>query len=377
MLEHIYGVELAGYGYAKVAVSEIQAGCWGRGGWLAAGRDVAGVVPASVVRGDAVGVATVSGEGSDKTAEVTLLQGGLKVSGKVSSSADRYNNQLVTVTSSAKERLSLTAISGANARADLDVGARKLGDRDVAENVLVYDRVEDGDTVKVNYEDLTQAAISRDKISFVSYDYAGRVRCLVLDDATGDAYQYGYFYYTAADREPEYEMEEKPVLDADGNQVYNDDGTPKTYKTEKLDTNGNPIIIGYNTTGSPTLCVRQAGEKGKDAYSDKGKFNGTVRNSVPGGVAYNAKGNIAATVTLQSLSHVARSAFDPEEMTVTVAGVSYPISDAVQCYNKTTKTWFSSGKEGMEAARAYSDDLTLYYDRTPAEGGKIRMIVVP
>ena len=31
----------------------------------------------------------------------------------------------------------------------------------------------------------------------------------------------------------------------------------------------------------------------------------------------------------------------------------------------------------MEAARAYSNELTLYYDRTPAEGGKIRMIVVP
>ena len=64
-------------------------------------------------------------------------------------------------------------------------------------------------------------------------------------------------------------------------------------------------------------------------------------------------------------------------MTVLVAGVSYPVSDEVQCYNKTTKSWFKPGKEGMEAARAYSDDLTLYYDRSPADGGKIRMIVVP
>ena len=69
-----------------------------------------------------------------------------------------------------------------------------------------------------------------------------------------------------------------------------------------------------------------------------------------------------------------------EEFTVTVAGVSYPISNEVQCYNKTTKTWFKSGddgKDGVEAARAYSDDLTLYYDRDPNQGGKIRMIIVP
>ena len=86
--------------------------------------------------------------------------------------------------------------------------------------------------------------------------------------------------------------------------------------------------------------------------------------------------HVAATVELMSLTGVGRSAFDPEEMTVTVAGVSYPVSGAVQCYNKTTRTWFPAGKDGMEAARAYSDDLTLYYDKDPAQGGKIRLIVV-
>ena len=102
-----------------------------------------------------------------------------------------------------------------------------------------------------------------------------------------------------------------------------------------------------------------------------------ARNSGSGSdVSY----RVVNTVTLNALTHVSRSAFDSEEMTVTVAGVSYPISSQVQCYNKTTKTWFKpgeDGKEGLEAARAYSDDLTLYYDRAPEEGGKIRMIVVP
>ena len=96
-----------------------------------------------------------------------------------------------------------------------------------------------------------------------------------------------------------------------------------------------------------------------------------------GGIAYTTNGRVAATVTLESITKVGRSAFDSEEMTVTVAGEVYPISEEVQCYNKSTKSWFAPGKDGMEAARAYSNELTLYYDRTPAEGGKIRMIVVP
>ena len=96
-----------------------------------------------------------------------------------------------------------------------------------------------------------------------------------------------------------------------------------------------------------------------------------------GGVAYNTKGNIAATVTLQSAQHITRSAFDMDEMTVNVNGVTYVISPSVQCYNKTSETWFTPGKAGLEAARAYSDDLTLYFDRSAAQGGKIRLVEVP
>lgn len=309
---------------------------------LTADGMVAGAVSADVVKGDAVGVASI--EGTDATVE--LVPSGFEVSGTVSSgAAERYDGQLVTVTSNARERLSLSLVSGSAAKADLNVGARKLGDREIAENVVVYDRVQNGQTVPVEYDDITQATVSRSKISFVSYDYAGRVRCMILDDVTGNAYQYGYFYYEKG---------------AEGDDYKKPD----------------------------TLCVRQAPAEGgkEDAYSTKGSFLGSVRTGTPGGVALAARNSgsgsdvsyrVVNTVTLNALTHVSRSAFDSEEMTVTVAGVSYPISSQVQCYNRTTKTWFKSGEEGMEAARAYSDDLTLYYDRAPEEGGKIRMIVVP
>ena len=112
---------------------------------LTVDNQVAGAVSASTVSGNAVGMATVDGT----TATVKLLQGGLTVSGDVSSAAQRLNDQLVTVTSSSAGRLSLTAVSGSTVRGSLDVAGRTLGDREVAENVTVYDQVSGGAMVAV------------------------------------------------------------------------------------------------------------------------------------------------------------------------------------------------------------------------------------
>lgn len=305
---------------------------------LTTDAQVAGVVSPDVVKGEAVGIASVTDAGSDSTATVTLLQGGLEVSGGVSASAaDRYNNQLVTVSSGSVGRLALSLVSGSIVKSDLDVAARTLGDRPLAENVVIYDRAQDGSVVRVDYDSLTTKTIPRDRISFVSYDYSDRVKYLVLDDVTGDAYQYGYFVY---------------------------------YAKLGSDEPGGPT--------SPMLCVKQGSADGKEVLTPKGAFfKSGIRQDAPGGVAYNTKGNIAATVTLQSAQHIGRSAFDLEEMTVNINGVIYVISPSVQCYNKTSKTWFAPGKAGVEAARAYSDDLTLYFDRSAAQGGKIRLIEIP
>lgn len=320
-------------------------------------HQVAGVVSADTVTGNAVGVATVT----DTTATVKLLQSGLEVTGEVHSAAkDRYNNQLVTVTSSTSGHLSLALVSGSAARGNLDVAKRTVGDKALSENVVVYDRVEKGDMVEVSYDQLP-ATVSRDKIAFTSTDSTGRINCLVLNDVTGDAYQYGYFKYerAAQEQEPVYKRDE------DGKIVEDKDG--------------NPIIDHYDTktTGAPTLCVKQGSDKGVETTSPAGTFLSSVRNNVPGGVAYTADGKVAATVYLTAITGVTRASFDMDDMTVTVAGVSWPVSDKVQCYNNSTKTWFAPGEAGLEAARAYADQLTLYYDRPATQGGKIRLVVIP
>ena len=65
-----------------------------------------------------------------------------------------------------------------------------------------------------------------------------------------------------------------------------------------------------------------------------------------------------------------------EAGTVTVGDQVFPISKNVVCYNQTTGIWFEPGLTGVEAARAYSEYLTVYYDKNADNGGKIRMIVV-
>lgn len=306
---------------------------------LTADNQMAGVVSADTASGNAVGVASVSEEGN---ASVKLFQNGLEVSGKISaSSASRYDNQLVSVTGSGVGRISLSLITNSDVSGSLNVSERTLGDRKIAENVVVYDRVKDGQAVRVSYDDLAAETLPKSKIGFAAYDYMGRVNYLVLNDATGDAYEYGYL---------KSKREQVPVGSLDG--------SADSY--EKI-----------------TVWVEQGDEKQSGIKVNEAKTLNALQNNVPGGIAVDAKGNMAASVTLRSLTGVSRSAFDTEDMTVTVAGVTYPISDKVQCHNKTTETWFKPGKEGMEAARAYSDNLTLYYDRDSNAGGKIRLIVVP
>ncbi len=185
---------------------------------LTVDNQVAGAVSASTVSGNAVGMATVDGT----TATVKLLQGGLTVSGDVSSAAQRLNDQLVTVTSSSAGRLSLTAVSGSTVRGSLDVAGRTLGERAVAENVTVYDRVGDGAMVAARYSEMP-ATVSSGKIDFVGLDSLGRVRYLVLDDVTGDAYEYGIFSYSPAKTVKVIDYKKNPdgtyAEDAEGNRI--------------------------------------------------------------------------------------------------------------------------------------------------------------
>ena len=78
---------------------------------------------------------------------------------------------------------------------------------------------------------------------------------------------------------------------------------------------------------------------------------------------------------LNEATGIRRAQFNTDAMLLTTNSMVIPISDKVECYNKTTGDWFKPGEDGdhkaaLNLALAFSDDITVYYDRSPEEGGK-------
>lgn len=309
---------------------------------------VAGVVTTAAAKGNAVGyVKEINTE--DGEATVQLLDNVLgEVKGKTSyrkDSATKMMGELVTVSSNKQGQLTLTRLTGGSSSGvtgKLDVAARTLGGVALADNVAVYEKVGSSKLQPVKYSQITAVSVPASKILYAGKDYADRYNVLVLDDVTGDLYTYGFM-------------------------------SKGTWKT---DSSLGEIV-------NSTVIVTTSG---KDEGTKLELVGGVEvpRNAVGGVVASlntlkDGPAKIAGYVFLKELDGVRRSAFDMKAKTVTTTDMVLPISDNVVCYNKTTGKWFAEHEEAMDnlnEARAFSDNITIYYDRTPEDGGKVRMVVV-
>ena len=307
---------------------------------------VAGVVTTAAAKGNAVGY--VESITEDGKATVQLLDSVLgKVEGKTSyrkDSATKMMGELVTVSSNKQGQLTLTRLTGGSSSGvtgKLDVAARTLGGVALADNVAVYEKVGSSKLQPVKYSQITAVSVPASKILYAGKDYADRYNVLVLDDVTGDLYTYGFM-------------------------------SKGTWKT---DSSLGEIV-------NSTVIVTTSG---KDEGTKLELVGGVEvpRNAVGGVVTSlntlkDGPAKIAGYVFLKELDGVRRSAFDMKAKTVTTTDMVLPISDNVVCYNKTTKQWFTAEDpmDALNQARAFSDNITIYYDRTPEDGGKVRMVVV-
>ncbi len=336
-------IRLMGYNFTVLpsAVADLQSFKIGDRMTLLLTHDyrVAGVVTPNAATGTAVGVAEVTAGNS----KVTLFDGAITLEGKNTlnaAAAQKLNGKLVTASSSQKEYLTLSPISNSGTTASIDLATGTMGSRKLAANVKFFDCVEGGAVLQVNKDDILLSKIPSGKIAFTSLDYAGRVSMVVMNDVTGDCYQYGYFLY---------ETETKPSFGLDGKQ----DGT---------------YDLHY-------ISVRQGDSTGKETVTKRIQTLASIRSGIPGGLAVTVGGEFAGYMELKSLKGVARSSFDVDEMTMTTTDHIYRIAKDVQCYNKTTRQWYAPGKAGLAAVIGFSDTVSVYYDKAPQEGGKIRMIV--
>lgn len=315
---------------------------------LTSDGQVAGAVSPSVAKSTTVGVVEMKGTNATVTPLADIRDAdGKKVvfSGATAyseESAAQMQGQLVTVSSTKLGMLSLSRLSGSGASGALDMSTRTLGSDKLADNVVLYERVGKGAPVEISFDQLTRTTVPAGKITYVGKDYAGRVNFIVFDDVTGDQYTYGF--------------------------------------AKKGTVTGSSSSMSYSNT-----CVSV--EIGNDTYSDQLITGAAITENMPIGITASLDEidgfhKLSNWVTLKAVENVPRSAFELNEYinpeskapigTVTTRDMVLPVAGNVLCYNKTTKSWFAS----LDEARAYSDTLTIYYDRAPQEGGKVRLVVV-
>ena len=272
-------------------------------------NQVAGAVEATgtTASGNAIGIAEVS----SGSATVNLLCG-IQVKGSVKLSAsdvERLNGQLVRVSSNKKDGLSLTRLTG-GVSGDLDVENGKLGSRELAENVIIFQNDGSGLTA-ISLSQITEAKVPSSQITYAGTDWADRVKVIVLNSVTGSGYIFGRAHYTA-----NYDEEGNRVGNAQLSVEYGEGKTTATFETGYVVRNGDIVGITIVTAGNTQRI-------GSLVYPDE------LRN-VPN-TAWSGKG------------------------AVTVNGRTYTVPASVPCYNTQTKSWVT-----LTEARAYADSATLY-----------------
>ena len=322
---------------------------------LTADGKVAGMAaPGADTRSTAVGLV----EGG--SASVFLPNGGTwKLSGTVSN-ADNVDGQLVIFSASRSSLTTSRIADGNRAPGPFDVDEMTLGDRTVLGAVKVYEKVTTSALAPVTLSDLTGLGqIPADQISGYHANSSGMVDYIVLDNVTGNAYEYGMMVGTTITTpgQPILDENDKPVLDENNNPTY----TEPTYRTQWALYQGNP---------DPLKFAEIAGYAGRSG-------------DIIGVVTYkNREGNdmIRTILELTERTVSAKDFFQSEgNWYVTANGRNYKVASDVKCYGgmvtdrKDLDSWFTQEDTGdrLSAMRAFSDTLTVYIDPV---GNQVRVI---
>lgn len=322
---------------------------------LTADGKVAGMAaPGADTRSTAVGMV----EGG--SASVFLPNGGaMKLSGTISN-ADSVEGQLVIFSANRSNLTTSRVADGNRAPGPFDVDEMTLGDRTVLGAVKVYEKVTTSALAPVTLSDLTGLGqIPADQISGYHANSSGMVDYIVLDNVTGNAYEYGMMVGTTITTPGQQITDEKgdPVLDDDGKPTY----TEPTSRTQwEL----------YQGIGGGIKFAEIAGYAGRSG-------------DIVGIVSYkNRKGDdmIRTILELTERTVSAKDFFQSEgSWYVTANGRNYKVASDVECYGGMgsgrvdPNSWFTQEDTGdrLSAMRAFSDTLTVYIDPV---GNQVRVI---
>ena len=301
---------------------------------LTADGQIAGMTqPTAKIRSTAIGLAGTN------SAEMFLPSGGSITLKSSQDLSDQAKGQLVGLSSSKAGVLKGTTLNTQTTTKDFDLVDMTLGNYTVAAGVRVFERTNRSTLVPVSLSDLDMRSIPSEQIVNYHLNTSNLVDLIILEDTTGDAYQYGQY-----------------IVKSTWENRYDDNGNPV------LDQNNKPVQVErrelsfQNSEG--TIPLPHVGFIGK---------SGTYV-----GIALDQDNKLRGRVDLTAVEQVSRSDFFTSQGSdyVNVKGMVYPVADDVQAFNNDNKTWFT-GEDVLSAVRAYSNDLTLYVDPV---GGKVRII---
>lgn len=310
---------------------------------LTADGKVAGMAaPSGKTRSTAIGMVD-SGK-----ATVFLPNGGtLELSGTISN-ADNLADQLVTISSGTKGKISASKLSSKSTSGQFLVEEGKLGSYTVSAGVQIYEQVSGGAMVKLDPTSLNMASIPGEKIATYHLNTSNYVDYIVLDRVTGNAYKYGMLIARTTVTEAE--------KDDEGN-VTNPEKESRSW---------------YLTNHSTPNC---------DSASSLGNTGFAGKNGTMAGVARGANNRVVSIIELEEIKNVSPSDFFESQgvQYVNAGGRTYRVADEVECCRDTGSirdvedSWFSqdSGEERLAAIKAFSSDLTIYVDPI---GDQVRVI---
>lgn len=316
---------------------------------------VAGAVTTTAAKSNTVGVVTAIEDGQATVNPLVDLRNAageqVELSGKTSyseTSAANMIGQVVTVSAYSQGRISLSKLSGSGTTSSFNVETGKIGTVKLSENVAFFEKVGNSTIQQIDQEQITVGTVPSSKIIYIHKDYAGRADVVLLDNVTGDTFQYGFLWYTPGD-------------------TTTDSTTGQTSQIT-------PHTVTVKNGDQPD---------GGEGYYVISSYRQSLPVGIVGSLTVGASGvpKLETMVNLIELEDVKSSTYDADSHSFVTTDAIYPVSKYVQCYNKHTGTWFQSSSEtdnydALDTARAYSSTLTLYYDKNPEEGGKIRLVVV-
>ena len=181
------------------------------------------------------------------------------------------------------------------------------------------------------------ASLNSSYVSWYRINSAGQVDALLLNNVTGNCYEYGKIKaYTGREG-----INLGMMMEA-----YNDAAT---------------ITNSTNPDGSAKyLCLSATNGYGGLGYS---MHNNTYRDAQPISLSRGIKADKGDFFQ------------DGDDWYVTAGGYEIPVSDRVQVHIEAVDKWYG-GEEGLMTALSSGMTITVYYDRTPDTGAQIRIVTV-